>query len=72
VNGWGAQVTAEKTKDEEKAEATRQLVDWLLAHCDIEQLPELVSWMEQAKPKDVTNKLMAVLTKHRRQKMSGS
>ncbi len=62
-------MSTDKPTQADRDEAARQLTDWLLARCDIETVPQLVTWLELAKPKAVTDKLMAALTNHRRRKM---
>ena len=63
-------MATEKPIQDEKAEAARQLSAWIIARCDIEELPQVVSWLEQAKSKAVIDHLMATLARHRRRNMS--
>ena len=60
----------EADKEAEKAEAARQMAAWIVARCGVDEIPQVVAWMEQAKPKAVVGHLMSVLTKHRRRTLS--
>jgi len=62
-------MSPEKPSQADREDAERQLAEWILARCDIEDVPKLVELIELAKPKSVVDRLMAALTKHRRQKM---
>jgi hypothetical protein len=65
-------MSTEKPTQEEKDEATRQLSAWIMARCDIEDVPQLVSWLELAKPRAVIDQLMSALSRHRRRKIAES
>ena len=69
IDDWTKVMTTEKPTQADKDEAAKQLTEWLLSKCDIESVPQLVTWLELAKPKTVTDRLMAALTNHRRKKM---
>ena len=62
-------MSPEKPSQADREDAERQLAEWILARCDIEDVPKLVELLEIAKPKSVVDRLMAALTRHRRQKM---
>lgn len=62
-------MTTGKPTPEDREETEKQLTEWLLERCDIENVPQLISLLELSRPKAITDRLKSAVTNHRRKHM---